>query len=322
MVEVENASKLYGRLEAVKDVSFNVEKGEIIGLLGPNGAGKTTLMRVMTGYLPATRGTVRIAGFDIFDNPMEVKRHAGYLPENPPLYNDMTVNEYLGFVAEIKGVPRSKRRESIAKVIETAALGDVSERLIENISKGYRQRVGLAQAMVNNPDVLILDEPTVGLDPKQIIEIRELIKSLGREHTIILSSHILSEVSATCDKIVILNKGEVVAIDRKENLFTKMEGGAGRLSVQIICPAEKGMEALAEIDGVAGVKPAGEENGECGFEVAAAPGRDVRAGIFNCAVENKWILVGMSRLAVTLEDVFLHLTKETPAAQGDDAEVK
>lgn len=318
MVEVDKVTKFYGDLEAVKDVSFKVEKGEILGLLGPNAAGKTTLMRIMTGYLPATRGTVRIAGFDVFNDVMEVKKRIGYLPETPPLYVDMTVAEYLRFVAELKGVPRAERKARVEQLIDTTSLESVAGRLIENISKGYRQRVGLAQALVNNPEVLVLDEPTVGLDPKQIIEIRELIKKLGREHTVILSSHILSEVSLTCDRLVILNCGEVVAIDTKESLFAKLEGG-GSLEVVVQGPADKVAGALGKIDGAGGVQLEGEESGEARLVIEMAAGADIRGRVFDCAVENGWKLLGMTRRSASLEDVFLSLTGDVAA--DNDAEV-
>src|SRR5436190_2240353 len=213
VIEVLNLTKRYGRVTAVEDVSFRVERGDILGFLGPNGAGKTTTMRILTGYLPATEGKAVVAGFDVFDQPIEAKRRTGYLPETPPLYPDMSVVEYLSFVAKIKGVPPADRRERIKTVMERTRVADMAARLCSKLSKGYRQRVGLAQAIIHNPDVLILDEPTAGLDPKQIIETRELIKELAGHHTIILSTHILPEVSQTCQRVVIINKGHVVADD-------------------------------------------------------------------------------------------------------------
>ena len=224
MIEVQHLTKRYGRVTAVDDVSFRVERGEILGFLGPNGAGKTTTMRILTGYMPATEGKAIVAGFDVFDQPIEAKRRTGYLPETPPLYPDMTVREYLTFVARVKGVASADRRARILQVMERTRVADLADRLCSKLSKGYRQRVGLAQALIHNPDVLILDEPTAGLDPKQIIETRELIKELGGTHTIVLSTHILPEVSQTCQRVVIINKGRVVAVDTPDNLTARLRG--------------------------------------------------------------------------------------------------
>ena len=224
MIEVQHLTKRYGRVTAVDDVSFRVERGEILGFLGPNGAGKTTTMRILTGYMPATEGKAIVAGFDVFDQPIEAKRRTGYLPETPPLYPDMTVSEYLDFVAKIKGVPAGDRRTRIQYVMERTRIADMADRLCGKLSKGYKQRVGLAQALIHNPDVLILDEPTAGLDPKQIIETRELIKELAGDHTIILSTHILPEVAQTCQRVVIINKGTVVAVDTPDNLTARLRG--------------------------------------------------------------------------------------------------
>ena len=224
MIEVQHLTKRYGRVTAVDDVSFRVERGEILGFLGPNGAGKTTTMRILTGYMPATEGKAIVAGFDVFDQPIEAKRRTGYLPETPPLYPDMSVIEYLQFVAKIKGVPRGERRQRVQAVMERTRIADMANRLCGKLSKGYRQRVGLAQALIHNPDVLILDEPTAGLDPKQIIETRELIKELAGDHTIILSTHILPEVAQTCQRVVIINKGHVVAVDTPDNLTARLRG--------------------------------------------------------------------------------------------------
>jgi ABC-2 type transport system ATP-binding protein len=218
MIEVEGLTKRYGDFTAIEDITFRVEKGEIVAFLGPNGAGKTTTMRLLTGFLPATEGSVVVAGFDIFDKPMEVKKRIGYLPEQPPVYNDMRVTEYLKFVAKIKGVPRSERKAAMERVIQRCSLADVSDRIIGKLSKGYKQRVGLAQAMIHDPEVLILDEPTIGLDPKQILEIRDLIKSLAGDHTIILSTHILPEVTMICQRVLIISQGRIVADDTLESL--------------------------------------------------------------------------------------------------------
>ena len=224
MIEVQHLTKRYGPVTAVDDISFRVERGEILGFLGPNGAGKTTTMRILTGYMPATEGKAIVAGFDVFDQPIEAKRRTGYLPETPPLYPDMSVLEYLQFVAKIKGVPGNERRERIQTVMKRTRIDDMANRLCAKLSKGYKQRVGLAQALIHNPDVLILDEPTAGLDPKQIIETRQLIKELAGDHTIILSTHILPEVSQTCQRVVIINKGRVVAVDTPDNLTARLRG--------------------------------------------------------------------------------------------------
>src|SRR3569832_1955403 len=232
MIEVKQLVKRYGDVVAIDHVSFTVDRGEILAFLGPNGAGKTTTMRILTCFMPATTGTARVAGFDIFEEPMEVKRRIGYLPENPPVYPELTVSEYLRFVAKIKGVPTVRVKAALASALEKCNIGDVANRLIGNLSRGYRQRVGLAQAMIHNPDVLILDEPTVGLDPKQIIETRQLIKELAGDHTVVLSTHILPEVSQTCQRVVIINKGRVVAVDTPDNLTARLRGAA-TLYVQV-----------------------------------------------------------------------------------------
>src|SRR6267378_105830 len=253
MIEVENLTKRYGRTTAVDGVSFRVQKGEILGFLGPNGAGKTTTMRILTCYLPPTEGTARVAGYDVFESPLEVKRRVGYIPETPPLYPDMDVDGFLDFCAKIKGVPSASRKAKIDEAVEKTRIGDVRRKLIGQLSKGYRQRVGLAQAILANPDVLILDEPTAGLDPKQIIETRELIKSLGGDHTIVLSTHILPEVSMTCGRVVIINKGKVVAEDTPENLTRRLQGAATvRLEVRGESPDLE--SALIAIPGVKSVR--------------------------------------------------------------------
>src|SRR5574338_1704075 len=246
MIEVENLTKRYGPTLAVSDVSFQVQKGEILGFLGPNGAGKTTTMRIITGFLSPTEGRVRVAGIDVVDSPLDAKRHIGYLPENPPVYTDMTVNEYLAFVGRIKGVPRAELKKRVGEVSEKCAIADVQDRQIGKLSKGYRQRVGLAQALIHNPDILILDEPTAGLDPKQIIETRELIKGLAGQHTVILSTHILPEVAQTCQRVVIINKGRVVAVDTPENLTARLKGAA-TLYVQVDAPGADASAALAAV---------------------------------------------------------------------------
>jgi ABC-2 type transport system ATP-binding protein len=272
VIEVQHLTKRYGPVTAVDDVSFRVERGEILGFLGPNGAGKTTTMRILTGYMPPTEGKAIVAGFDVFDQPIEAKRRTGYLPETPPLYPDMSVLEYLQFVAKIKGVPSGERRERIQQVMKRTRIDDMASRLTGRLSKGYKQRVGLAQALIHNPDVLILDEPTAGLDPKQIIETRELIKELAGDHTIILSTHILPEVAQTCQRVVIINKGRVVAEDTPENLTHRLQGAATvRLEVRGESP-----DLEATLAGVPGVKTVRLAKPGV-YEVDAEGGRDVRA---------------------------------------------
>src|SRR5437773_2888856 len=307
MIEVEGMTKRYGPTVAVSEVSFEVRKGEVLGFLGPNGAGKTTTMRVITGYLPPSAGKVRVAGVDVVEEPLEAKRHTGYLPENPPVYPDMTVVEYLAFVARIKGVPRGEVKKRVDEVCEKCAITDVRDRQIGKLSKGYRQRVGLAQALIHNPDVLILDEPTAGLDPKQIIETRELIKKLAGDHTIILSTHILPEVSQTCQRVVIINKGRVVAIDTPDNLTSKVRGSEA-MFIQVDA---MGADVTSAIQGVPGVTRAAvtETNkGVASIEIDSEAGRDVRRELAAAVVSRGWGLLELRPVRMSLEDVFLHLT--------------
>jgi ABC-2 type transport system ATP-binding protein len=307
MIEVENLTKRYGPHTAVEGVSFRVQKGEILGFLGPNGAGKTTTMRILTGYLSATSGSARIAGYDVFENPVEVKRHIGYLPETPPLYPDMRVDDFLDFVAKIKGVPAKERKTRIDDAIEKARIGDVRRKLTGRLSKGYRQRVGLAQAIINSPDVLILDEPTAGLDPKQIIETRELIKGLGGEHTIVLSTHILPEVGMTCGRVLIISKGRVVAEDTPENLTHRLQG-ADSLRVEVRGDAASAELALRSVGGIGSVRGKGSANGIATFDIEAQGGKDIRAEVARAVVQKGFDLVGLQRVGMSLEDIFLHLT--------------
>jgi ABC-2 type transport system ATP-binding protein len=317
VIEVQHLTKRYGRATAVDDVSFRVERGEILGFLGPNGAGKTTTMRVLTGYLPATEGRALVAGFDVFEQPIEAKRRTGYLPETPPLYPEMTVREYLTFVARIKGVAGADRRAAVRTVIERARLGEMADRHCGKLSKGYRQRVGIAQAILHNPDVLILDEPTAGLDPKQIIETRELIKELGGAHTIILSTHILPEVSQTCQRVVIINRGRVVAIDTPENLTATLRGSE-IMYVQVDAPGEDAEPALRQVAGVTNVTVADHRDGIVGYEVQAEQGRDIRRELAQAVVARRWGLLELRPMRMSLEDIFLSLTtEEAPgAAEG------
>jgi len=307
MIEVQNLTKRYGRKTAVDGVTFKVEKGEILGFLGPNGAGKTTTMRVLTCYLPPTEGTAKVAGYDVFAQPLEVKRRVGYCPETPPLYPDMEVSEYLHFCAKIKGVAASGRAGKVDDAMGKTRVGDVKTTLIGKLSKGYRQRVGLAAAILHNPDVLILDEPTAGLDPKQIIETRELIRGLGGDHTIVLSTHILPEVGMTCGRVVIINKGRVVAEDTPQNLTHRLRGaGAFRLEVRGEGPALEA--ALRAVPGVAALRVRPAESGITVLEAEAESGRDVRAELAAAVVQKGYGLLGLSPIGMSLEEIFLHLT--------------
>ena len=313
MIEVQDLTKSFGDKTAVDHISFSVNKGEILGFLGPNGAGKTTTMRVLTGYLPATKGTAKIAGFDVFDDSMEVRRRIGYLPENPPLYFDMTVSAYLDFVARIKNVPAEKRAARVTAALEMAKITDKRDELIKRLSRGYKQRVGLAQAIVHDPDVIILDEPTVGLDPKQIIEVRNLIKGLAGSHTIILSTHILPEVSMTCDRVVIINRGKIVAVDTPENLTLQLKGGA-RIRVEVQAPEKLLRDALTQIPGVRKVEI--NSLGSAGRLVAtveANQGQDLRSQIAAKIVDQGWPLYELRGMNLSLEEIFLQLTTEDAA---------
>ncbi len=316
MIEVEHLTKRYGTVTAVDDISFRVNQGEILGFLGPNGAGKTTTMRVLTGYMPATNGRAVVAGYDVFDHPIEAKRRTGYLPETPPLYPDMTVREYLDFVAKIKGVASKDRKARVKAVMERTWIADMANRECGKLSKGYRQRVGLAQALIHNPEVLILDEPTAGLDPKQIIETRRLIKELAGDHTIILSTHILPEVSQTCQRVVIINKGKVVAVDTPDNLTHRLRGSE-TMFVQVDGGrAAEAREALERVAGVARVTPA-ESGGEGAFEVASAQGQDVRRELARTVVGGGWGLLELRPMRMSLEEIFLSLTTEEKSEEAN-----
>lgn len=313
MIEVQDLTKSFGEKIAVDRISFSVNKGEILGFLGPNGAGKTTTMRVLTGYLPATQGTAKIAGFDVFDDSMEVRRRIGYLPENPPLYFDMTVAAYLDFVARIKNVPPEKRAQQVGSAMEMTKIADKRDELIKRLSRGYKQRVGLAQAIVHDPDVIILDEPTVGLDPKQIIEVRHLIKGLAGNHTIILSTHILPEVSMTCDRVIIINNGKIVAVDTPENLTHQLKGGE-RIRIEAQAPEQQLRDMLQKIPGAQKVQV--ESLGSGGRMVAmveASQGADLRSQIAAKVVGQGWPLYELRGENPSLEEIFLQLTTEDPA---------
>ncbi|HEV2177088.1 MAG TPA: ATP-binding cassette domain-containing protein [Terriglobia bacterium] len=307
MIEVEQLTKRYGPTLAVSDVSFRVEKGEVLGFLGPNGAGKTTTMRVITGYLPPTAGAVRVAGFDVAEKPLEVKRRTGYLPENPPVYPDMTVTEYLGFVARIKGVARREVKKRVGEVSEKCAVTDVRERQIGKLSKGYRQRVGLAQALIHNPDVLVLDEPTAGLDPKQIIETRELIKGLAGQHTVVLSTHILPEVSKTCQRVVVISQGKIAAVGTPDDLTRRLQGFETIL-LTAEGPAAEMRARLEKVESVNQVDEHEASGDRVTFEVHAAKDQDVRAELARAVVESQWKLLELKTSGMSLEDIFLKLT--------------
>ena len=306
MIEVERLTKHYGPVTAIKDVSFSVAPGQIVGFLGPNGAGKSTTMRILACFMPASSGRARVAGHDVLNESMEVRRRIGYLPENVPLYTDMRVAPYLDFVAEVKGVPRSDRKRRVADVMDRCMVADVQNRLIGKLSKGYRQRVGLAQAIVSDPEVLILDEPTIGLDPKQITEIRSLIKSLAGQHTVILSTHILPEVSMVCSGVIIINNGSIVAQGPIDTLVEQFFPTA-RVEVEIVGPAPAVRERIRAIAGVLSVQDVAGANGAGRFVVEAARDRDVRSEIFRMAAQQRWELLELKRVGMTLEEVFMRI---------------
>ena len=310
MIEVRNLTKKYGDHFAIQDISFSLEKGKIYGLLGPNGAGKSTTMNIMTGYIAATSGDVIIEGHDIFKEAEEAKKHIGYLPEIPPLYMDMTVWEYLFTVADLKGVPKSERKSMIGDVMEKVMITNMKDRLIKNLSKGYKQRVGIAQTLIGNPDIIILDEPTVGLDPKQIIEIRTLIKQLGEDHTVLISSHILSEIGAVCDHVVIINKGHLVVSDSTENL-EKLFKGQDILCLSAQGELEKIQNILREFPAlsIADMKEA-EEAETYRFQLKVQDQADYRKQLFFRFAEAGIPLLEISRAGMSLEDIFLEITEE------------
>jgi len=324
MIKVAGLTKRYDRTVAVNDITFEVAKGQIVGFLGPNGAGKTTTMRILTCFMPPTNGHAEVAGFDVQKSPQEVKRRIGYLPEAPPLYPEMEVEEYLTFVGRLKGIPNAELAKRVADVSERCACADVSKKLISKLSKGYRQRVGLAQAIIHNPDVLILDEPTAGLDPKQIHETRTLIRNLAGNHTIILSTHILTEVEQTCNDVIIISKGNVVAKDSVANLTSRLRG-AEAIAVEVeghgvtLEPAQV-QRKLEQISGVSRVVTRDSRDGRHSFEVESLQGRNIRADIARAVVEAGWNLNELRPVALSLEEVFLELTASEK--QADKEEVK
>lgn len=314
MIEVKNLVKKYGSHLAVDHLNFTVDTGQIYGFLGPNGAGKSTTMNIMTGYLGATEGEVLINGHNILEEPEAAKKCIGYLPEMPPLYTDMKVNEYLRFVAELKKIPKKERQEQIEKVMLMVKIMDVQDRLIKNLSKGYKQRVGLAQAILGFPEIIILDEPTVGLDPKQIIEIRELIRKLAKKHTVILSSHILAEVREVCDYIMIISKGKLVASDTPENLERYL-GESGLIEIETRTEASKVKEVLKNVPGIEKVSLKTDASGITSGQIREKRGQDIREELFTTFAEKKMPLLKLNPVQVSLEDVFMELTQSDKAAE-------
>ncbi|MFH1260053.1 MAG: ATP-binding cassette domain-containing protein [Elusimicrobiota bacterium] len=309
MLKVENLSRNFGQVKALDNVSFEVNRGEILGLLGPNGAGKTTMMRIITCFLPAGAGTVKVDGLDVFEDSMKVREKIGYLPENLPIYNDLSVQSYLNYVAEIRGIEKSRRPQAVEKAMEMVNVADKRNRLIGHLSRGYKQRVGLAQAIIHNPPLLILDEPTIGLDPKQIIEIRRLIKSLKGEHTIILSSHILPEVSMTCDRVVIIDEGKIVAIDTQEELTHQVKG-AEKIFVNLKTNGDPSVEEkVAALSGVEKVEGEYKES-FCSLTIGCQAHQEIREALFRMAVTNNWVIYELRPIRVSLEEIFLRLTTE------------
>jgi len=308
MIKVEGLTKRYARKVAVDNISFEVEKGQIVGFLGPNGAGKTTTMRVLTCFLPPTSGSATVAGFNVLEQPIEVKRRIGYLPETPPVYPEMEVHEYLEFVGRIKGVPSGDLLRRVNEVSEKCAVTDVRKTLIGKLSKGYKQRVGLAQAIIHNPDVLILDEPTAGLDPHQIIETRDLIKGLAGEHTIILSTHILPEVEQTCERVIIIAKGKLVAMDTVANLTSRLRG-AETVALEVLASdAAIVQRSLEQVAGVSRVIPKDHRDGKFNFTVESLEGRHIRPGLAKAVVDSGWELNELHAVGLSLEEIFLQLT--------------
>jgi ABC-2 type transport system ATP-binding protein len=326
MIKVEGLTKRYARTVAVDDISFEVEKGQIVGFLGPNGAGKTTTMRVLTCFLPPTSGKASVAGFDVLENPQEVKKRIGYLPETPPLYPEMEVIEYLTFVGQIKGIPSADIKRRADEVIGRCALGDVRSKLIGKLSKGFRQRVGIAQAIIHNPDVLILDEPTSGLDPKQIIEIRELLKALAGDHTIILSTHILSEVEHSCERVIIISQGKLVAQDSVANLTNRLRGSEA-VSLEVEAAGGKPdpgevQGRLEQVSGVSRVMMKDSRDGRLTFEVESLQGRHIRAELARSVVNSGWNLSELRSVGLSLEDIFLQLTTAETKEDTKEEEVQ
>ena len=318
MIEIKNLTKRYGQIRAVDDISLTIKKGEILGFLGPNGAGKSTTMNILTGYISATSGSVSVGGYDIMDSPREAKRLIGYLPEQPPLYYDMTVNEYLRFICDLKSVPLKQRRRQLDEILYLVKIGDMRDRLIKNLSKGYKQRVGVAQALVGNPQVLVLDEPTVGLDPKQIIEIRKLIGALRHEHTIILSTHILQEVNAVCSTVAVINKGKLAASGSVSD-FTAAEGTVSKFMISVVGGSGKSeiQKVLQNVDGVRRVDFVRVDKDAFIFNVESEKKSDVRRGVFNALAHANIAEIELRPVGRTLEEIFIDIVskEQVPAAE-------
>ncbi len=316
MIKISHLVKNYGSFCAVDDISFEVERGEVVGFLGPNGAGKSTTMNILTGYLSSTSGSVTVGGADILDDPLNAKRLIGYLPEQPPLYPDMTVDEYLSFAYDLKGCTLNKEKH-LEEICSVVKIGDVRRRLIKNLSKGYRQRVGIAQALVGNPPVVIFDEPTIGLDPKQIIEIRNLIRTLGKEHTVILSTHILQEVQAVCDRIIIINKGKIVADELTENISRAVEN-TRRFNVKIAGPQRDVLAVLRNMSGVTYAEVLAARDGDAyTYMVESEVGIDIRKKLFWTMAEKKWPIIGLEALGLSIEDIFIAVVDRTGAKKPE-----
>ena len=314
MIKIDHLVKHFGDKKAVNDISFTVEEGEIVAFLGPNGAGKSTTMNILTGYLSSTSGKAEIDGVDILEAPLEAKKKIGFLPEQPPLYLDMTIEEYLNFVYDLKGC-KLNRKKHIQEICEVVKITHVYKRIIKNLSKGYKQRVGIAQALIGNPKVIIFDEPTIGLDPKQIIEIRNLIKNLGKNHTVILSTHILSEAQAVCDRIIIINEGKLVANEKRENLSNLIQGNR-RFEVQICGPSKEVLSCLKSLQGVSYAEYLGASELDSHlFMIESDPGVDIRKTLFYALSKNSWPLIGIDAMGATLEDIFISLTDNKDNAQ-------
>ena len=319
MIKISHLVKNYGSFCAVDDISFEVERGEVVGFLGPNGAGKSTTMNILTGYLSSTSGSVSIGGVDILDDPLNAKRLIGYLPEQPPLYPDMTVDEYLSFAYDLKGCTLNKAKH-INEVCAVVKIGEVRKRLIKNLSKGYRQRVGIAQALIGNPPVVIFDEPTIGLDPKQIIEIRNLIRTLGKEHTVILSTHILQEVQAVCDRIVIINKGKIVADELTENISRAVENNR-RFNIKIAGPQRDVLATLRNLPGVTYAEVLAARDGDAyTYMVESEVGVDIRKKLFWTMAEKKWPIIGLEALGMSIEDIFIAVVDKTGTRKPGEKE--
>ncbi len=314
MIEVQNLTKYYGDFIAIENVSFEAKRGEVVGFLGPNAAGKTTTMRIITGFMPPSSGSVRVAGYDIQTHSMEARRQVGYLPETTPLYTDISVRDYLDFMGGLRGMTPAKRRTRVDYVIERMRLEEYASTLIGRLSKGYRQRVGIAQAVLHEPEVLILDEPTIGIDPVQVVETRELIKSLGKEHTVVLSTHILPEVSQICERVVVINEGHIVAVDRPENLSVRLRGSE-QVKVEVRGPSR---DVAARIRRVQGVREVAQRDGDAGvasYTLECDPGSNVREELASIIVKQGWGLLGLQAVTMSLEDIFLKLTTHEDEAK-------